>query len=132
MKINEKLDSQFAAVLYFIQQLDIDMIDTLLDEERTYQDYEKSIFIKKLSVAFDEFIAAGDTFLKYTNGFCRSEYCNFKCKGYRFIGNNSNAYFDLIIEVGDGIVFDIYECSFFNSDQSIIPQSKHILIDKPI
>ena len=55
------LKTQFDAVIYFIKNLDIDMIDTLLDDKYTYQDLKKNVFIQKLGIAFDEFIKAGDS-----------------------------------------------------------------------
>ena len=57
------------SVIHFIKNLDIDMVDDLLDEKYTYQDVKKNIFLQQFSLAFDEFIAAGDTQLKVSNGF---------------------------------------------------------------
>jgi len=57
--------TQEDAIILFIKQLDIDMINTLLDEGRTYQDMKKEIFIRKLGYVFDEFLNSGDTELTY-------------------------------------------------------------------
>jgi hypothetical protein len=118
------------AVLYFLQRLDIDMVSDILDDNRRYQNFEKSFFIEKLKVAVDEFIEAGDTYLNRYKGFCNSKSCNYKCKGYSFVGNNSNNYFDLIFDVKDGVVKDIYECINFKCDIRGINKSEHIEIDK--
>jgi hypothetical protein len=42
------LKTQEEALIYFLELLDIDMIDTLLENDRTYQDMEKQEFIRKL------------------------------------------------------------------------------------
>jgi hypothetical protein len=117
MKTISTLSTQEDAVIHFIEMLDIDMINTLLDEGRTYQDMEKYLFIRKLGYAFDEFLESGDTFLQTKKGNCEAVTCNFKCKGYSFYGNNSGKHIDLIIEKDlESKVLDIYECLYFLSD----------------
>jgi hypothetical protein len=118
------------AVIHFIKNLDIDMVDDLLDEKYTYQDLKKNIFIQKFSVAFDEFIAADDRQLEISNGFCSLFTCNNQCSGYRFSSTKSGLYFDLIIDIEDGQVIDIYECSSFfclSSDSNV---NKRVRIDR--
>lgn len=116
-KITSPLITQEDAVIHFIQQLDIDMINTLLDDERTYQDMEKHDFVRKLGYAFDEFIDSGETSLNCASGKCDAVKCNYQCRGYSFTGNNSEKHMDLIIEKDNqGKVLDIYECRFFLCD----------------
>ncbi len=116
-KITSPIITQEDAVIHFIQQLDIDMINTLLDEGRTYQDMEKHDFIRKLGYAFDEFMDSGDTALSNSSGKCDAVKCNFQCRGYSIKGNNSAKHLDLIIEKDNqGKVLDIYECRFFLCD----------------
>ncbi len=125
-----KIQTQADAILYFLQRLDIEMVSDILDDNRTYQDFKKYIFIHKLGNALSEFIAASDTFLNCYSGFCNAEICNFKCSGFSFIGNNSKNYLNLIIDIKDGIVFDMYECSSFKNNVSGIEKSHQIKIDK--
>ena len=116
-KITSPLITQEDAVIHFIQQLDIDMINTLLDEGRTYQDMEKYVFVRKLGYAFDEFTDSGDTALRISPGKCDAVKCNFQCRGFSFTGNNSDKHMDLIIEKDNqGKVLDMYECRFFLCD----------------
>lgn len=124
------LKTQVEAILYFLQRLDIDMVSSVLEDTRTYQDFAKPLFIKKLDNALDKFIEAGDTYLNRYKGSCDSKSCNYKCKGYSFIGNNSGNYFDLIIEVKDELVNDIYECLSFKCEDEGIHKNENILIDK--
>jgi hypothetical protein len=125
-----KLVTQADAIIYFLQKLDIEMVSDILDDNRTYQDFKKYIFIHKLGNALSEFIAAGDTFLNCYSGFCNAEICNYKCSGFSFIGNNSKNYLNLIIDIKDGIVHDMYECSIFKNHISGIEKSHKIKIDK--
>ena len=124
------IKTQSDAVLHFLQHLDIEMIDSVLEPNRTYQDFEKNTFVQKLGYALDEFIQSGDTYLNRFPGQCNSEICNFKCKGFTFIGNHSGNYFDLIIDIKEGIVHDIYECSLFKSFDKLVFKNKCIEIDK--
>ncbi len=107
--------TQADAVVQFIQRMDAEMVCDILDGSCTYQGFEKSVFIHKLDNVFNELIEAGDTFLNCYSGFCKSETCNYRCTGFSFIGNKSKNYLDLIIDVKEGIVYDIYECSDFKS-----------------
>jgi hypothetical protein len=125
------IKTQADAVIHFFQHLDIEMIDAILEENRTYQDFEKVVFIQKLGEALNEFIQDGDTYLNLHDGFCNSKSCcNFKCSGYTFIGNASGNYFDLFFEITEGIVHDITECSTFKSIDENTFTSRYILIDK--
>ena len=130
MKSTPKLKTQAQAVVHFIQQLDIEMVDSLLDDTLEYQDMRKDIFINKLGHAFNEFIESGDTCLNSTKGFCDSVICNYKCKGLSFVGNNSRNFIDLIIEIEDGKVVDMYECTYFKTKENIVVKNKRIEIDK--
>ena len=127
--VNEgNLHTQADAIIYFIQRLDIDMLSDILEDNRTYQDFEKSLFIHKLGNAFNEFIKAGDTFLQCHNGFCNSKLCNYKCKGFSFTGNFSGNYLDMIIEIKDGTVQDMYECSEFKMQIKGIKKNERIVL----
>lgn len=124
------IKTQSDAVLYFLQHLDIEMIDSVLESNRTYQDFEKHTFVQKLGYALDEFVQSGDTYLNRFPGQCNSKICNYKCKGFTFIGNISGNYFDLIIDIKEGVVQDIYECIFFKCLENGVSKSKRIVIDK--
>lgn len=124
------LQTQALAVIHFIQKLDIEMVDSLLDDSREYQDMKKDVFINKFGHALNEFIESGDTFLNSTKGFCDSVICNYKCKGFSFVGNNSGNFIDLIIEIEEGKVLDIYECTHFKTKEDIVSKNKRIEIDK--
>ena len=124
------LATQADAVLYFFEKLDVSMVNSLLDENFTYQHFSKRNYISKLDDAFNELLDSGDTYLRRHRGLCNSKSCNFNCKGFSFIGNNSNNYFDLIFDIKDGVVHDIYECSNFKCDENNLKKNLMIEIDK--
>lgn len=91
------------------------MVNDLLDNERTYQDFPKHLFIQKLGNAFTRFKDRGDSCLFVYPGTCQSYSCSLGAKGRRFVGNHSGCHMDLIIEDEDGHVRDIFECNDFTA-----------------
>ena len=108
------LKTQSDAVIFFISQLDIDMIDDLLDD-RNYQELSKSQFITKLSTAFDQLRAQGNTILNLIFEPCQYRSCYMNCYCIIFQGDKSNHFLELIFETDKGRVTDIYECEFFTN-----------------
>lgn len=103
------------AFISYFKSLDIDMIETLLEDNRTYQDFPKYIFIQKLGNAFNRFIRNGDNLLYNYDGTCKSELCSIGCKGIRFTGNNSGLYIDIVFKEENGELIDVYECHDFST-----------------
>ena len=122
--------TQADALLYFLQRLDIANVSNFLDDTRTYQNFEKFLFIEKLRDVLDELIQEGDTYLNSYAGVCNSKTCNFNCKGFSFVGHQSENYFDLIIDIKDGVVLDIYECFSLKCDNQDINKNEYIVLDK--
>ena len=50
--------------------------------------------------------------------------------GFSFVGNNSNNYFDLIFDIVQGEIFDIYQCKSFECKTSVIDKHIEIKIHK--
>jgi hypothetical protein len=124
------LKNQAEAVLHFFKKLDVDMVDQLLDSDRTYSDFDKQIFIRKLGLVFDQFIEAGDEYLILFPGKCGSDICdNAGCPGYAFIGNKSGKFLDLIVIEENGRITDIYDCTDFDSTSPQREPAKRIEID---
>ena len=101
------LQSQPDAIVCFIQRMDIEMVNDILKDSRTYQNKDKSVFVHKLGIAFDRFAEAGDAFLDCYEGFCKSQECNFKCTGYSFIGHHSHNYLDMVFVIKEGVIHDL-------------------------
>jgi len=126
-----KLETQAEAILHFFMKLDIDMVNELLDGDRTYSDLEKPLFIHKLGNAFDEFLAAGDEHLFLYPGKCSSVICDSSgCPGYAFVGNKSGLFMELVFKKEQGRVTDIYDCSDFNAYSPPRKFDKCVKIDR--
>lgn len=123
------------AVLWFISRLDWEMVNELLDDERTYQNFPKWEFIAKLRNAFGQFTSQGDTRLLIFSGSCNSCDCsNYKKKGYIFYGNHTKNHINLIIELDDNEhITDMYECEDFKTTFTPNFQPAHrIFIDETL
>jgi hypothetical protein len=117
-------------IIESFQKMDLNMLDILLDENRTYQDATKEVFLEKLNTAFAQLKKSGDTFLLSYKGFCNSEECsNNGCKGYSFVGNNSKKHIDLIFEELDNDVNEIYHCNGFETYETSVETENLIWID---
>lgn len=97
-------------------------LEILLDDAETYQDATKEVFLEKVEELFLAHKNRGDDYLFSYPGKCGAE--NSRCDncgktGYRFVGNHSNHYFDFIFEIGSETVSDIYDCSRFETTETI-------------
>jgi len=130
IKLNDdaeiSLATQLDAVLYFMQRMDENMLKLILEDCYTYQDYDKKTFLRSLLDAFEEFQEYGNTYLNVFEGKCNS--CVSKkmnCQGYSFLGNQTNHYMDLIFEITDDKVSDIYECfDLVGEDERVVKRFK--------
>jgi hypothetical protein len=125
-----KISNQAQAIKYFIEKMDIEMVDSFLDDNKTYQDIEKYLFISKLQQAFKIFSDLGDTELFAVEGSCNT--CDKNNTGFTFIGNNSNNYMSLIFDTNDNKIMDLYECSDFKNKQINLNLKERIYIDNEI
>ncbi len=104
------------AILQSLSNMDIGMLELILDDSRTYQDATKETFLQKLNEVFTKFKSGNDGSLIPYSGACVSDKCNKGCKGYSFVGNNSNNHTDFIFEETKTDFKDIYHCSHFKID----------------
>lgn len=94
-----------------ISDMNSELLLDVLDDNLTYQEAHKEVFIQKLEEAFGRFRKVNDTFLIPEPGACMYDQCTNKgCKGYSFIGNNSGTCLDLIIEEKGDQITDIFYC----------------------
>jgi hypothetical protein len=116
--------SQYRAIVYFIERMNIDKINKLLDSHQ-YSDKDKPHFIDLLNSVFIEFKKSGSKRLYSESGVCKG--CNFGCKGYTFVSDLDKTHLDLVIEESNERVKDIYDCSNFTG--SINASGKRINLD---
>ena len=124
------IKTQSEAIQHFIKKMDIEMVDAFLDNDKSYQDLEKYLFISKLQIAFEKFAELGDTHLIAVEGSCNS--CDKSKTGFTFIGNNSNNYMNIIFDTVDGKINDLYECSSFKNKEPNLNLKERIHINKLI
>jgi hypothetical protein len=127
---NIPLQTQVDAVLYFLERLDSEMLELILEEQKVSKEFDKKAFINDIVGAFEEFSKKGNTFLNRYKGKCISGLCSkTDCIGFSFVGNKTNDFIDLIIEVKNDKVLDIYECSQFENENKAFFKNQKIIID---
>ena len=95
-----------------LETMNLNLMDVLLDEHNTYDEASKDVFLEKVNEVFTELKTAGNTRLHAHQGYCHSsESPNKGCKGYSFVANKTNDYFDLIIEEKNNDIHDLFGCS---------------------
>lgn len=124
--ITYNLDTQVKAVKYFFERMDIDMLDSILSEDITYQEHDKKIFLRELSIVFDSFTDSGDTFLIAFDGACNS--CRKGKFGYTFVGNVSNNYISMIFDIKEDKIMDLYDCRYFKNKIGDLVLNKKLFI----
>ncbi len=130
MKIAE-INTQADAVIYFLQQMDVEMVNDVLDDTLIYQEFPKYKFINKLSAAIEKLRDGGDVFLNCFPGKCQGIGCdNHGCSGFPFIGNRTGDYINMIVEIKSGKVMDMYECNHFKIEQKSIKWRNQVQIDE--
>jgi hypothetical protein len=115
--------TQYEAIVYFIERMNIGKIDELLDYHE-YSDKEKSVFISLLDEAFDKLKSAGNERLYARKGICKG--CNYGCKGFSFIGDNDDSHIELVMEESNDRVKDIYHCNIFSYSEGMPPTGHRI------
>lgn len=123
--------NQFESVVYFMAHLDLEMVNTFLADDKTYQDFPKYLFLSKLSKAFEEFEKAGDKVLSIHKGRCNA--CYKGRGGYTFLGKDGH-YMDLVFELNDGKqeIVDMFECACLINDEPVPNKIARVDIDKMI
>lgn len=118
--------NQYEAVIYFMAHLDIEMVSSFLDDDKTYQDFPKYLFISKLIKAFEQFEKAGDRVLSLHKGGCAG--CSKGCRGFTFLGKQGH-YMDILFLMEGNKIKDIYECSKFANDEELSDKIYEVEID---
>ena len=120
--------NQYEAVIYFMAHLDIEMVSSFLDDDKTYQDFPKYLFVSKLIKAFEQFEKAGDRVLSLHKGGCAG--CSKGCRGFTFLGKQGD-YMDILFLMEGDKIKDIYECSNFVNDEEM-PNKLHSVDIDPL
>ena len=129
---NTKANTQFLSAIYYISEMDIEMLDTILPNTITYNDVSKKKFIAAIGMLFNEFKSYGDSHLIQFRGTC--QICKKGKPGFTFIGNNSKNFVNIIFEFpkNPSVNFDIndiYDCSSFKSKLGALNVNKQLFIN---
>lgn len=111
-------------VLQGFSQMDLELLYDLLEEECTYSDFPKGVFLQQLGVVFEEFkLRDPNLQLQIYRGGCCSRICAHRLgnDGFRFFGLEGD-HLDLRFilqneENGDVSIHDIYACSRLISNE---------------
>ena len=107
-------NSYLQTVLQYFRLMDISNLQRCLKDEYSYQDTTKEIFLNKVESIFKAYKNSNDIELIVYEGKCAGRMCdNCGKKGYRFVGNKSKNYFDLLFETEGDDIKDIYHCEQF-------------------
>ncbi|OYX83789.1 MAG: hypothetical protein B7Y83_10325 [Flavobacteriales bacterium 32-34-25] len=108
-----------------ISEMDSKALELILEDDVSYQDTSKTIFLQKLDEVFNEFKKEDKKLIAY-KGKCNSNKCSNKNKnGISFVGNISGRYINFIIEENEnGSVKDIYSCSDFCTNENAVDKNK--------
>lgn len=120
--------NQVQAIQHFMMKMDIEMTDSILDSDKTYQDFEKYIFISKLQKAFETFQGLGDTYLNAVEVKCNS--CDKTKTGFTFVGNNSSFYMNMIFDATNNQINDLFECRKFKNKAPKMKLEERVYIDE--
>ena len=127
--MSTKLSSEKENIINSIKRMDVEMLNSFLDDSMTYQEASKDVFLEKIKDVFLRLKDLNDRNLKHYSGKCISKKCNNTgCNGYRFQGNVSKVYLDLIIKESDERIQDIFHCYDFLPDESEVESNYPITI----
>jgi len=111
------LNTYLQTMLNYFTSMDIDKLRFYLKEAYSYEDTTKEIFLNKLEDVFNAHKKSGDTELLIYKGACGSKTCeNCGIKGYRFVGNHSKNYLDLLFIMEGDEIKDIFHCVEFETN----------------
>lgn len=100
-------DHIYIAVKYYLQTMDTEMLDCLLDRPE-YQNFPKKVFLNNLETVFNKFREQKDTFFYSVKSSCQN--CNKGQEGFAFVGNNTGNYINLLFYIENDKIIDLHEC----------------------
>jgi len=98
--------SYIQTILNAFVSMDIDTLRLYLKDEYSYEDTTKEIFLAEIERIFKRRKNAGDTKLIIYEGKCKDDNCD--KRGYRFVGNRSRNYIDLVFVTKKDDIINIF------------------------
>jgi len=107
-------DRKKETIVKAIAAMDLVSLELVLDENLTYQDACKKMFLTKLKDIFDELKKSEDALQSLSGKYGSKDCSNYNKNGMLFCGRNSGKHFNLIIEEDENEnVKDLYYCNVF-------------------
>jgi len=108
-----------------ISEMDCKAIELILEDNVSYQDTTKTIFLQKLKTLFQDFQKEDNKLIAY-QGKCNYKECsNTNKNGFCFMGNKSGRYINFIVEENEnGSIKDICTCHDFCPNEKVIDKNK--------
>jgi len=104
-------------ILKAITEMDINLLDIVLEDNISYMDVPKVLFLEKLEMEFQTLKKQGITnFDKVYKGTCNK--CYKGCAGFTFLTKNLD-YLDLLFLEKDNEIVDIFRCSDLSNTEEI-------------
>jgi hypothetical protein len=118
-----------------ITSLNSSLLEVLLDETPICEKLRNDLFVERMDAVFDEFKKSGDTFLFQYKGYCFNTSCKRKCKGYIYVGNNSQKQFHAICEETEDAIlnfqpFELSSEEISTKNVEIIPFPRTYSVDE--
>ncbi len=108
----EQPKTEAEAMIYYIQMMDLEMIELILKSDTRLESFNVERFIQSMSIRFQ--YLNKEKVLQAFPGFCNSNICDNCCNpGYLFLAPINRRYFSLLFNTDNGKVWDIYECFDF-------------------
>jgi len=112
--------SYIQTILKAFSSMDIDILRNQLKDEYSYEETTKEIFLNEIDRFFRRRKNAEDSKLLIYEGKCNGKNCpNYGMKGYRFVGNHSRNYIDLVFITKKDDIINIFSCDNFYTDTEI-------------
>ena len=106
------------AIIKYIKEMNTDMLSLILDDDRSYMDTSKEIFLEKLDKVFSDCkFREVEEFSEVCKGRCAGDCSNKDTKGYRFL-NEKVGGLDLLFEEENDDIIDICYCSRFEVEDT--------------
>jgi hypothetical protein len=118
-KSNSTENSEYVQrMLNYFTSMNIEGLRMHLKATHSYQETSKEIFLAALEKTFKS-LSLDNSELFISRGKCCSETCgNMHNRGFRFIGNKTKDYLDLIFDIKEDDIMDIYSCAEFCSESN--------------
>jgi len=116
-------------IISSFEKMDIDMLEMVLDDDKTYQNAHKSVFLEKLRKVFNKFKTNKDVCLTAYKGKCNGDCPNKGINGFSFFGNTTKNHLDLLFEEKESEIEDICCCSYFEIEDNYEAKNEKVSFD---